>query len=284
MNLLTATLLLAPAVVALIVMRIIPMVFALVQSFEHQSFVSGAISFAGVDNYGYLLTSPGFYSVVVTTLVFNVVVNPLVVVLSTALALLLSQRVRFVGLWRAMIFVPAAVPGAVAALIWSTALQPDGLVNAALKAIGLPPQPFLTSSRQALVAIGIMVVWGALGYWMLFLIAGLKDIPESLTEAAIMDGAGWWRRLFSITLPLLRRPMAFVLIACTVGNFLVFAPIQILTQGGPAGSTNMIMYNIYYNAYQIGDLGTAQAQVVLLLLLLSVIVAIQFRLTSERDA
>ncbi len=249
-----------------------------------QSFVSGAISFAGVDNYGYLLTSPGFYSVVVTTLVFNVVVNPLVVVLSTALALLLSQRVRFVGLWRAMIFVPAAVPGAVAALIWSTALQPDGLVNAALKAIGLPPQPFLTSSRQALVAIGIMVVWGALGYWMLFLIAGLKDIPESLTEAAIMDGAGWWRRLFSITLPLLRRPMAFVLIACTVGNFLVFAPIQILTQGGPAGSTNMIMYNIYYNAYQIGDLGTAQAQVVLLLLLLSVIVAIQFRLTSERDA
>ena len=129
-----------------------------------------------------------------------------------------------------------------------------------------------------------MVVWGALGYWMLFLIAGLKDIPESLTEAAIMDGAGWWRRLFSITLPLLRRPMAFVLIACTVGNFLVFAPIQILTQGGPAGSTNMIMYNIYYNAYQIGDLGTAQAQVVLLLLLLSVIVAIQFRLTSERDA
>ena len=97
----------------------------------------------------------------------------------------------------------------------------------------------------------------------------------------MLDGAGWWRRLFSITLPLLRRPMSFVLIACTVGSFLLFAPVQILTKGGPNGSTNLIMYDIYTNAYQIGDLGVGQAEVVVLMVMLAVIVAIQFRLLRE---
>ena len=195
--------------------------------------------------------------------------------------MLLSQRIKLVGLWRSLIFVPAAVPVPVVAIIWGTALQPDGLVNALLQAIGLPAQPFLTSSSQALFSIGIMVTWGAIGFWMLFVIAGLKDIPEPLYEAAMLDGAGWWRRLWSITLPLLKRPMSFVLVACTVGTFLLFAPVQILTKGGPDGSTNLIMYDIYNNSYQIGDLGVGQAQVVLLMIILSVIVAIQFRLLRE---
>jgi multiple sugar transport system permease protein len=97
----------------------------------------------------------------------------------------------------------------------------------------------------------------------------------------MIDGTGWWQRLTSITLPLLKRPMAFVLVASTVGSFLVFAPVQILTKGGPEGATNLIMYDVYNNAYQVGDLGVAQAEVVLLMILLAVIVAIQFRALRE---
>jgi multiple sugar transport system permease protein len=272
---------LAPALIALILMRVVPMASAVAQSFQHVSLATGETTFDGLENYIYLFTEPGFYSVLVVTLVFNLILNPVVVVLSTAAALLMVQRIPLVGLWRSMLFVPAAVPGAVVALIWSTALQPDGLVNALLEAVGLPAQPFLTSSTQAAFSIGIMVTWGALGYWMIFILAGLKDIPESLMEAASLDGAGWWRRLFSITLPLLRRPMAFVLIACTVGSFLLFAPIQILTKGGPEDSTNLIMYDIYNRAYLLGDIGVGQAEVVVLMLILSIIVAVQFRLLRE---
>lgn len=273
--------LLAPAVLAMVFLRVVPAVSAFAESFQRLSLRTGVKHFVGLDNYTYLLGSKGFHSVLVTTLLFNLVINPVVVVLSTALALLLSQRMPAVGLWRSLVFVPAAVPGSVVALIWSTALQPDGLVNSLLKAIGLPPQPFLTSSGQVLPSIGVMVAWGAVGYWMLFVVAGIKDIPEQLYEAAMIDGAGWWRRLTAITLPLLKRPMAFVLVACTVGSFLVFAPVQILTKGGPEGASNLIMYDVYNNAYQVGDLGVAQAEVVLLMVLLAVIVAVQFWVLRE---
>lgn len=277
----TALVLLAPALLALIFLRVLPMISAIGQSFQTTSLATGETTFAGIENYAYLSTDAGFHAVLLVTLVFNLVLNPVIVVLSAALALLTVQTVPLVGLWRSLIFVPAAVPGAVVALIWSTALQPDGLVNSLLEAVGLPAQPFLTSENQAAFSIGVMVTWGAIGYWMIFIIAGLKDIPESLYEAAALDGAGWWRRLFAITLPLLRRPMSFVLIACTVGSFLIFAPVQLLTKGGPNGATNFIMYDIYNRAYLLNDLGVGQAEVVVLMLLLSVIVAIQFRLLRE---
>jgi multiple sugar transport system permease protein len=280
-HLLLAVPLLAPAVLAMVLMRVVPTVSAFSESFQRLSLRTGVKEFVALDNYSYLLGSAGFRSVLVTTLLFNLVINPAVVVLSTALALLLAQRLPLVGLWRSLIFVPAAVPGSVVALIWSTALQPDGLVNSLLSAVGLPPQPFLTSSGQALPSIGLMVAWGAVGYWMLFVVAGLKDIPGELYEAAMIDGAGWWQRLIAITLPLLKRPMAFVLVACTVGSFLVFAPVQILTKGGPDGATNLLMYDVYNNAYQVGDLGVAQAEVVVLMALLALIVAVQFRVMRE---
>ncbi|WP_405061382.1 sugar ABC transporter permease [Kribbella sp. NBC_01505] len=276
-----AAVLLAPAVLAMVALRVVPAVSAFGESFRHLSLRTGITEFVGLDNYAYLLGSPRFHEVLMTTLLFNLVINPVIVLLSTVLALLLAQKLPAVGVWRSLVFVPAAVPGSVTALIWSTAMQPDGLLNALFKVMGLPAQPFLTSPSQALGSIGVMLAWGAIGYWMLFVIAGLKDIPLAVYEAARIDGAGWWRRLTAITLPLLRRPMAFVLVACTVGSFLAFAPVQILTKGGPEGSTSLLMYDVYMNAYQVGDLGVAQAEVVLLMLLMAVIVAVQFRVLRE---
>ncbi len=276
--------LLTPALLALIVMRVVPLIAAVSQSFQHTSLGSGTSAFDGLANYGYLFGDPGFHATLLVTLVFNLILNPVIVILATALALLTVKNIPLVGLWRSLIFVPAAVPGAVVALIWSTALQPDGLVNAILKSLGLPAQPFLTSANQAAFSIGIMVTWGALGYWMIFIIAGLKDIPESLYEAAALDGAGWWRKLFAITLPLLKRPMAFVLIACTVGSFLLFAPVQLLTKGGPNGATNLIMYDIFNRTYLLNDIGVGQAEVVVLMAILAIVVAIQFRMLRDEDS
>lgn len=273
--------LLAPALVALIVMRVLPMFLAVGQSLQRTSLSSATTSYAGFANYTYLLTDRDFHSVLLTTLLFNLILNPVILVLATAAAVLLAQRLPLSGLWRSMVFVPAAVPGPVVALMWSTALQPDGLVNAGLKLVGLPPQPFLTSSHQAAFAIGVMVTWGALGYWMIFILAGLNDIPAEIYEAANIDGAGWWARLWYITLPMLKRPMTFVLMACTVGSFLLFAPIQVLTKGGPQQSTDLIMYDIFNRSYLLNDLGVGQAEVVVLLVVLSAIVAVQFRMLRE---
>jgi multiple sugar transport system permease protein len=270
---LTVLAFLAPALLALAAFRLLPAAHAILSSFQFDG------AFAGLDNYSFLFSTPRIVNSIQTTLLFNLIINPLQIVIALALALLLVENVRWSSLWRIIIFAPATVPLSVTAIVWGIAFRPDdGIVNAILAAIGLPPQPFLTSPDQALFAIMILASWAGVGYWMVFLIAGLRDISPSYKEAAALDGAGYWRTLFYIILPMMRRPLAFVLVADTVANFLLFPPVQILTRGGPVNSTNVIMFEIYRNAFTFNDFGLAYALMVLLLILLVVIVSLQFRL------
>ncbi|MEK8170647.1 sugar ABC transporter permease [Streptomyces sp. M19] len=168
-------------------------------------------------------------------------------------------------------------------MIWGVLFRPDGPLNAVLHAVGLPEQPFLTSKFQSLPGIIILVSWVGVGYWMMFLIAGLKDIPGDTLEAAKIDGAGPLRTFFQVTLPQLKRPLLFVLVADTIANFLVFAPVDTLTHGGPDNSTNLIMYDIYERAYVTGDLPAASAETFILLCIILVVVSIQFKLLPSED-
>jgi multiple sugar transport system permease protein len=215
--------------------------------------------------------------------VFTILINPLQVATAFLLAVLYTRKAAGSKIWRSLVILPIAVPPAVSAVIWSVIYRPDGLANAFLDLLGLPAQPFLTSPQQALASIMVLLSWIGVGYWMMFLIAGINDIPRSYYEAASLDGASAWRQLWTITFPLVRRPLAFVLVADTVSNLLVFAPVQILTKGGPEGSTNLLMYDIFTRAYTLGDLNTAQAEVVILVLITLVIVALQFRLLKTED-
>ena len=181
-------------------------------------------------------------------------------------------------LWRTIVFLPITIPSAVSAVVWGTALRSDGIANGMLARLGILAQPFLASSSQALWSIVVMASWIGVGYWMTFLIAGIRDVPADVLEAAAIDGAGPVRSFFLITLPLLRRPLAFVVIADTVANFLQFVPAAILTQGGPQDSTRFIMYEIYSQAYVQGDTSLASAEIVLVLFVLLAIVGVQFRL------
>lgn len=264
-----------PALIALILFRLWPAVQAVAGSLQNRG------AFVGLDNYRFLLESASFRSSLGTTVLFGLVINPAQILLALALAVLLTQRLPGNRVWRTLIFLPVAVPLLVSAVIWGIAFRPDGPINALLAAIGVGPQPFLTSSDQALVAIMILASWVGVGYWMTFLIAGLGDIPTDYAEAAAVDGAGWWRVFLQITLPLLRRPLAFVLVADTVANFLLFAPVQVLTRGGPAESTNLIMFEIYRQAYTFGDWGLASAEVVVVVLVLLAIVGLEFRLLHD---
>ena len=266
---------LAPALATLVLTRLAPAVDTFIASLRD----GGAWSLANYAELG----ATTFREAVVTTVVFNAIINPAQVLVSYALAVVLSQRLPAVGLWRTLIFLPMAVPPAVSTVVWGIWFRPgDGIINSLLGVVGLPDQPFLTSPGQALYVIMVIASWIGVGYWMMFLIAGIKNVPREMVEAAAIDGAGWLRRLITIVTPMIRRQLGFVLVAATVANFLLFVPVQVLTRGGPAGSTNLVMYEAYTQAFVFNDPGPAFAQITVLVVLVAAIVAVQFRVMSGR--
>lgn len=274
---LTAAAFLLPALIGLLILRIIPTVEAVGTSLTDKV---GSVSFA---NFGYVFTDPTFLNALKVTLLFAVVINPIQIALALWLAVVLTKRVPAVGLWRTLILLPIAVPQIVSAIVWGVLFRPDGPLNGILESLGIAPIPWLVSPSTALMSIMVICTWVGVGYWMTFLVAGIKDIPTSLYEASELDGAGGWKQFLYITLPGLRRPLLFVLVADTVANFLVFAPVRILTQGGPQGSTNLIMNFIFERAYVLADPAGAAAATIVLVLIVVCVVGVQFRLLPGKD-
>lgn len=272
-----AFILLLPAVIAVFALRIVPTFQAGAQAFQIGT-EEGPFSL-----FTYLFSDPGFLNSLKVTLLFSVLVNPVQIALALALAVLLTRHIPLVGLWRTLILLPVAIPQVVSAIVWLVLFRPDGPLNGLLAMVGLPSVPWLQDPNFALWSIIIVCSWVGVGYWMTFLVTGIKDIPESLYEASELDGANGWKQFLNITLPGLRRPLLFVLVADTVSNFLVFAPVRIMTQGGPQGSTDLIMHNIFETAYTIGDSDLASAGTIVLILIVLVVVGIQFRLLPGKE-
>jgi multiple sugar transport system permease protein len=277
---------LAPAVIALFGLRIIPTAGAISSSL-YKAFPGGLIpaTFAGFSNYDALFGDPDFVATIWRTVLFNIIINPLQIGLALLIAVLMIQKMPASGLWRTLVFVPVTIPIVGSCIAWGAALNPQGPINALLSAIGGNPQPFFTSPAQALACIMVVASWIGIGYWMLFLIAGLQAIPEEIYEASRLDRAGPLRTFFRITIPLLKRPLLFVLVADTVANFVLFVPVQLLTNGGPQGSTTLLMFDAYRTTFGYGSRNLGAAQVVILTLIMLVFVVLQFRLLrEERDA
>jgi multiple sugar transport system permease protein len=281
-ELLWALAFLAPALIAILLLRLAPGVGAFMESL-YQGFPGGIreAEFAGLANYELLFTTPAFVETLVRTIVFNLIINPVQVVLALAVAVVMTRTVPARGLWRTLVFIPATVPIVGSSIAWGVALRPQGPVNALIEGLGGDAQPFFTSPDQALAAIILVASWIGIGYWMIFLIAGLEAIPHEYYEAARIDRAGPIRSFFSITLPLLKRPLLFVLVANTVSNFVLFVPIQLLTNGGPQSSTTVLMFDAYRQTYGYGRGNLGAAEVVILTLIMLFFVALQFRLLRE---
>jgi multiple sugar transport system permease protein len=273
---LTALLFILPAIAALGAFRLVPALWLVVTSLS-----SSSGKFVGLANFEFLYSLPSFGNTVRATLTFVAVTVPFQTVIAFALALLFTNRMPGVGLFRVLVFLPVAVPGAVSAILWGAAFRPDGLANAILGLIGVPVQPFLTSPDQALLSIVVLTSWIGVGFWMVFLIGGLKDIPHDLYEASAIDGLNAWSTLWRITIPLMRRPLAFVIVADTVAAFLLFAPVAILTRGGPSGSTQLVMFDVYQQAYIFDDVPLAAAEALTILVIIVAVVLAQFRLLSR---
>lgn len=271
-------LMIAPMIVLILVFKIYPILENVFASFRWDEAFS-------IRNYELLFSDKTFWRSLWLTFKFNLILTPLQVVISIGMALLVSIRMKGIGVFRTIYYLPVTISITVACIMWNMMLNPsNGVVNSLLMKMGFEAQPFLTGVDQAMGCIMAIATWKGCGYWMMFLLAGIKDIDQGIFEAAKIDGASYWSTTLRITIPLLKRVLAFVIIADTTSNLLLFAPMYMITQGGPQGSTNVLMYEAYKSAFIYGDHTRAAALMTILLLVVGVIVAIQFATLNREDA
>jgi multiple sugar transport system permease protein len=271
-----------PAVLMLLVFSVIPTFATLTESLYGLSFKSGRI-FVGLENFKRIFSDPVFWTSLQTTLVFNLLINPIQIALALLLALLANQAVKGISFFRSIYLLPVAVSINVTTVVWGLMLDRDaGVLNGILAYLGLERQPFLLSPDQAMWSMILLASWKGVPFWSLFFLAGLQGIPQSAVEAAKVDGANRWTVFSRITFPLLRRTTAFVLVADTVANFIFFIPVLVLTQGGPELSTNLMMYEVYRRGFVYGDLGASAAMLSMMLVVVFVIVGLELWLFRDR--
>lgn len=267
----------APAFVMILLFKLGPIASTVAESFLHRGQLS-------VQNYLNIGEDPMFWNSLWVTFKFNLVTTPVQILLALGMALLVNEKVRGVALFRTVYYLPVTISMTIATLVWGLMLNPNnGLVNGILAAIGIPVQPFLTSNNQALWCVATIATWKGVGFWMMFLLAGLQNINAELYEAARVDGANWLRTTASITLPLLKPSMLYVTVADTTANLLMFAPMYMITKGGPMSSTNVIMYEAYKSTFLYVDRERGMAMVTVLLALIAVVVILQFWAMGDRE-
>jgi ABC-type sugar transport system permease subunit len=233
--------------------------------------------FVGLKQYQIALGSDSYREGLVVTLLYTLYTVPLGILVALALATLSNTRVRGIGFFRTIYALPIGVSTGAAAIIFLLLYNARaGVINYFLMSLGLPAVEWLTQPRAALWAVAILSIWGGIGFNFIVLLSGLQGIPEELYESARIDGADGWRIFRSITLPLLMPTLFFVMVVSTIAAFQSFAQIHILTKGGPADATNVVVYSIYREAFFNFQTGYASAQAVILFVILMILTAIQF--------
>jgi len=260
-----AYLFIAPVVLLFGIFRIVPAVQTLLYSFYKVELIRGRFTFIGLDNFQALLTDEIFQKATVNTLVYVVTIVPLSAILGLILAVLFNARFQFKEFFKAVYFSPMVTSTVAAAMVWWWLYNPQfGLFNVLLRLVRIPDQPWLMSSTMALPSIIIFSIWKTLGYNMIIYLAGLQAIPAQFYEAATIDGAGALKRFWRISFPLLAPTTTFILIYNSILAFQVFDQVFVLTGGGPANSTNVVVLDLYRQAFERYNFGYASAEAMVL--------------------
>ncbi|GGZ03140.1 carbohydrate ABC transporter permease [Streptomyces rochei] len=280
---LTPYLFVAPFYVVFAAFGLYPLVFAFQLSFTDWK-GAGEAHFIGLGNYTYLLTSPEFWSSLGNSAVMWLLIVPVQIVGGLAVAVLLANaRLRARGLFRVVFIAPFVTPLVAMAQVWIVVFDTDyGLVNSLLNLVGLPDVAWLTSTAWAKPTLALLFLWKTTGFAIIILLAGLQAVPADVYEAAALDGASRRRQFWSLTLPLVRRSIAFLVVVQTLAVFQMFAEPFVVTQGGPYGSTTTSGLFLY-NHITSSDLGTGAANSFLLVLLVFALSLLSVRLLRSRD-
>ncbi|UFU07596.1 carbohydrate ABC transporter permease [Ruania halotolerans] len=264
-----------PMLVLFIIFRFVPSLGAVGMSLTDYQ-LSGDFSVVWFDNYARMAGDEVFHGALITTLVYAAIYVPLVVVVSMATALVLNRLVWGTGFFRGALFLPYVTSFVLAGVIWLWIFATDGLINGLIADAGIDPYPFLTGNQlQVLTSLAVVSAWRGFGYSMLILLAGLKNIPEDLLEAATLDGANATQRFVRVTLPLLRPVVFFVLVIETIAAFQVFDTIYVMTGGGPSRASYSLVYALYDQGFKFFDFGYAAAIGVAIFLIVFLISLIQ---------
>lgn len=266
----------SPALVGLALFTIVPVVLSIVMSFfDWPTF--GERTFNGGANYLRLFADPNFVPALRNSLVFTVLYVPLSVIFSLLLAIGLGPRIRGRGALRVLFFIPVVTPMVANVLVWKMLLQPQGLFNGLAQTwFGMELPNFLADKNWAMIMVVVMSVWQGIGYNMLIFSAALEQLPESVMEAARIDGAAGLRMTWSIMIPMISPAIFFATIMTMITSLQVFVQPQLLTGGGPGNSTLPLVMWIYNQGFKFQDLGLAAAGAWILFALIITITAIQF--------
>lgn len=285
----TPFLFVGPAFLCLLAFGIAPIAIAAVVSLTDMN-IGGlsdwnAVHFIGLHNYQALFADAAFWSALGNTALFVVMGVPFVVAVSLAAAIALDQsRSRFFRALRTFYFVPAVTGIVAISLIWGYLYNSQfGLLNHLLESVGLPRQEWLTDPALAKISVVIVAIWRATGLNIIILLAAQQDIPAEYYEAAALDGAGRWRRILSITVPLLRFALFFVTVTTLIGWMQFFDEPYVLTQGGPLGATTSVSLYVYQQGFKYNDFGFASAASLVLFVLIFLVTVIQLRLRKASD-
>ncbi len=274
---LTIAVFLLPSLIPLLAFIIGPMIAAAWTSLHSWNLI-GPMKWVGLNNYTTLLTDPGTQQAFLHTVYYIVGYLPLVYIGGLALALALNARLKGRALLRGVYFLPVVTSWVVVALVWRWLLNPSvGIVNWALGLIGIQGPGWYTDPAWSMPSIILASAWKDLGFVMVILLAGLQTINPDLYEAAAIDGAGWWRRLFSITLPMLSPSTFFVVVLSLINGFQVFDQVYVMTGGGPNNSSRVVVQEVYDLTFRYGQAGMASALSWLLFIVILIITLIQFR-------
>ncbi len=274
----TAALFLAPSLVPLVLFTLSPMAASFGLSFLRWDLIRPPRP-VELANYAGVLADPDFHAAVLHTVFFIAGYLPLVYLGGLVIALGLNQRLRGLAVFRSIYFLPVVTSWVVVALVWKWLLNPDqGIVNYLLGLAGIRGPGWWTDPAWAMPSIILASAWKDLGFVMVILLAGLQAIPEDYYEAAAVDGAGTWARFRSITLPLLSPASFFVVVISLINSFQVFDQIWVMTNGGPAGASSVVVEQIVKHAFSYGQMGYAAAMSWVLFSAILGVTLVQFRL------
>jgi multiple sugar transport system permease protein len=271
-----------PVVLGITIFQIYPTIFSLYASMTQWNLLSPP-RWVGMRNYVELFTTDRFFFQTMrnTGIYTSGVVLPSMI-LALLFAILLNQEIRGKYLYRAIYFVPVIAPAVAVALLWGWLYEPNfGIINSVLRMVGIQGPAWLGSTKWALTAVIIQAVWAGLGFNIVIFLSGLQSISTEYYEAAEMDGAGFLRKLFSITLPLLSPVTFFILVTGVIGTFQDFTVPFIMTGGGPAGATQLVVMYLYGLAFRLQNMGLASAVAYIVFLVIVSLTILNFLLARR---
>ncbi len=269
---------LAPALIVLSIFLFYPIAYLLYLSFTTGSFTIEGIQWIGLRNYLRLFTDSDFWQVIGNTIYFTIATIIPTIIIPLGLAVLLDRSLALRGILRTAYFIPSITSLVAVGLGFRWLFQTEGPVNSWLLQLGINPIPWLSSTVWAMPVLILLSTWKQLGFNLVVFLAGLQTIPQSLYEAAELDGANDWAKFWYITLPGLRPTIIFATITTAIFTLRSFEQVYIITGGGPLNSTNILVYYIYEQAFARFEFGYAAAAATILLAIAGIFVYWQLRI------